>query len=370
MKIQKVGPPRVTDTIKRIRMAFLSLSSTGQQDALEFVDLLVDRLRFEIQSHTGYIEREITSTGDLLVLSLARFDHTTRTKDHRAVQLEENLITEQLRYQLKGIMCHHGYDFRSGHYTAWVNHHGQWFECSDETVVQHDIHDNPELARSSAIDVIEVNAAQEFVLTPAQDREKGEKKSIHQVFHNINSNSPQTKILITTPESLLGKERIWRAAIGLKERNLLEMVVVDEAHCMDEMGHEFRPTYLELSKVTELYTQIFGVTATPSTKDFITEHLNMGDCTVFSSSVERKNIEYSVKQYTLYKDTPRLLSSFPKHWGGGQGKEMVRYTGGSGGIIWTRPGDRLNSAVDSRVENPDTPSSGQRGGARRDLRTM
>ncbi|KAI8484496.1 Ubiquitin carboxyl-terminal hydrolase 3 [Branchiostoma belcheri] len=167
--------------IKRIRREFPSLSSTGQHDALEFVDLLIGRLRFEIQSHTGYIEREITSTGHLLVLSLARFDHTTRTKDHRAVQLEESLlITEQLRYQLKGIVCHHGYDFRSGHYTAWVNHHGQWFECSDETVVQHDIHDNPELARScviffynkcSAMDVIEVNAAQEFVLTPAQDRE-------------------------------------------------------------------------------------------------------------------------------------------------------------------------------------------------------
>ncbi|KAI8488902.1 hypothetical protein Bbelb_334200 [Branchiostoma belcheri] len=82
-----------------------------------------------------------------------------------------------------------------------------------------------------------------------------------------------------------GKERI-----GLKERNLLEMVVVDEAHCMDEMGHEFRPTYLGLSKVTELNTQIVAVTATatPTTKDFITEHLNMGDCTVSSPDDNRQ----------------------------------------------------------------------------------
>ncbi|KAI8490281.1 hypothetical protein Bbelb_320190 [Branchiostoma belcheri] len=121
--------------------------------------------------------------------------------------------------------------------------------------------------------------------------------SIQKILHDLNSDSPQTKIIITTPESLLGKDRIWRAVLGLKERNLLEMVVIDEAHCMDEMGHEFRPTYLELSKIAELNTQIVAVTATatPTTKDFITKHLDMGNCTVFSSSVDRKNIEYSVR---------------------------------------------------------------------------
>ncbi|XP_066263926.1 uncharacterized protein [Branchiostoma lanceolatum] len=122
-------------------------------------------------------------------------------------------------------------------------------------------------------------------------------ENITQVLHDVNSNTPQTKIIITTPESLLGKEKIWRAVVGLKERKLLEMVVIDEAHCMDEMGHEFRPTYLELSKITELNTQIVAVTATaaPTTKAFILQHLDMGNCTEFSSSVERKNIEYYVR---------------------------------------------------------------------------
>ncbi|XP_078667369.1 uncharacterized protein LOC144909180 [Branchiostoma floridae x Branchiostoma belcheri] len=122
-------------------------------------------------------------------------------------------------------------------------------------------------------------------------------ESIQQVLHDVNSNSPQTKIIITTPESLVGRERLWRAVVGLRERSLLEMVVIDEAHCLHEMGHEFRPTYLELSKVAELNTQIVAVTATatPTTKEFIRQHLGMGNCSVFSTSVERKNIEYSVR---------------------------------------------------------------------------
>ncbi|XP_078659352.1 uncharacterized protein LOC144904353 [Branchiostoma floridae x Branchiostoma belcheri] len=243
---RRAGPPRVTDTtdmIRIIRREFPSLQSRGQHDALEFLHLLMDRLKppwnidfavtsqcflcttlneknesepflqfslrisdsqvvtlsellhyhlvveeclwkelsCEIPGHSGYKEKEITAAGNLLVLALARYDAETRSKDHRPVQVEKKLfIAEHLQYRLVAMMCHQGHDFRVGHYTAWVHHHGHWFECSDETVLQHDdISDNPEVEKSCviffykkcSIDVIEVNAAQEFVLTPAQDRE-------------------------------------------------------------------------------------------------------------------------------------------------------------------------------------------------------
>ncbi|XP_078591193.1 uncharacterized protein LOC144870650 [Branchiostoma floridae x Branchiostoma japonicum] len=121
--------------------------------------------------------------------------------------------------------------------------------------------------------------------------------SMHTIIHDLNSPSPTTKLVITTPESLINKAAVWECVTGLKERGLLEMVVVDEAHCMDQMGHEFRPTYLQLSKLADLETQIVActATATPTTKQFIIENLKMGDCRIFCSSVDRKNIAYEVK---------------------------------------------------------------------------
>ncbi|XP_035689163.1 ATP-dependent DNA helicase Q-like 1 [Branchiostoma floridae] len=121
--------------------------------------------------------------------------------------------------------------------------------------------------------------------------------TLNTVIHDLNSNTPKTKLLIITPESLVNKPVVWGCVVGLKERGLLEMVVVDEAHCMDQMGHEFRPTYLQLSKLAELKTQIVActATATPTTKQFIMTHLQMGECRTFHNSVDRRNIQYSVR---------------------------------------------------------------------------
>ncbi|XP_066290644.1 uncharacterized protein [Branchiostoma lanceolatum] len=120
--------------------------------------------------------------------------------------------------------------------------------------------------------------------------------SLITTIHDLRSDKPKTKLLIITPESLLNKPVIWDCVVDLKARGLLEMVVVDEAHCMDQMGHEFRPTYLQLSKLSDLKTQIVActATATPTTKQFTIENLTMGDCRTFYTSVDRRNIEYSV----------------------------------------------------------------------------
>ncbi|XP_078572552.1 uncharacterized protein LOC144859613 [Branchiostoma floridae x Branchiostoma japonicum] len=121
--------------------------------------------------------------------------------------------------------------------------------------------------------------------------------SLNTTIHDLKSDTPKTKLLITTPESLIHKPVVWDCVAGLQERGLLEMVIVDEAHCMDQMGHEFRPTYLQLSKLAELQTQIVActATATPTTKEFIITNLQMGECRTFYHSVDRRNIQYCVQ---------------------------------------------------------------------------
>ncbi|XP_066285657.1 uncharacterized protein [Branchiostoma lanceolatum] len=121
--------------------------------------------------------------------------------------------------------------------------------------------------------------------------------TLNATIHDLNSTTPKTKLLIITPETLIDKAVVWDSVVRLKERGLLEMVVLDEAHCMDQMGHEFRPTYLKLSKRTELQAQIVActATATPTTKQFIITNLQMENCRIFYTSVDRKNIQYCVR---------------------------------------------------------------------------
>ncbi|XP_066271654.1 uncharacterized protein [Branchiostoma lanceolatum] len=117
--------------------------------------------------------------------------------------------------------------------------------------------------------------------------------SLMTTIHDLRSDKP--KLLIIIPESVLSKPVIWDCVVDLKARWLLETVVVDEAHCMDQLGHGFRPTYLQLSKLSDLNIQIVACTtpATPTTKQLTIENLTMGDCRTVYTSVDRQNIEYS-----------------------------------------------------------------------------
>ncbi|XP_066301003.1 uncharacterized protein [Branchiostoma lanceolatum] len=92
----------------------------------------------QVKDHEGYIEREITSGGTLLVIALGRYDED-RVKDHRRVQVEEHLsLAADLNYRLAAVMCHHSIAMETGHYTAWTHREGRWFKCDDETVTEQD----------------------------------------------------------------------------------------------------------------------------------------------------------------------------------------------------------------------------------------
>lgn len=77
------------------------------------------------------------------------------------------------------------------------------------------------------------------------------------------------------------------------------MLVVDESHCISQWGYDFRPSYLNISKIRELMPDVpvlaLTATATPDVIDDIQEQLHFKEKNVFRKSFERKNLAYIVR---------------------------------------------------------------------------
>ncbi|MCE6993999.1 DNA helicase RecQ [Saccharothrix sp. S26] len=84
----------------------------------------------------------------------------------------------------------------------------------------------------------------------------------------------------------------------LLERGRIALFAIDEAHCVSQWGHDFRPEYLALSHLHERWPQVpriaLTATATPATHAEIAERLNLGDAKHFVSSFDRPNIQYRI----------------------------------------------------------------------------
>src|SRR5690606_36834723 len=97
----------------------------------------------------------------------------------------------------------------------------------------------------------------------------------------------------------------------LIERGPVSVFAIDEAHCVAQWGHDFRPDYLELSKLSERRPDVPRValtaTATPATRAEITTRLGLENARVFVSSFDRPNIQYRI---VPKKDPRRQLLDF------------------------------------------------------------
>ena len=105
----------------------------------------------------------------------------------------------------------------------------------------------------------------------------------------------QTKLLYVAPESLAKQENIEFLRL-LK----ISFVAVDEAHCISEWGHDFRPEYRKIRQViTGLGEHIpiiaLTATATPKVQQDIVKNLQMTDATLFKSSFNRPNLFYEIR---------------------------------------------------------------------------
>lgn len=118
------------------------------------------------------------------------------------------------------------------------------------------------------------------------------KTAINQVKEDILAQ--RTKLLYVAPESLTKEENIE----FLKQINI-SFYAVDEAHCISEWGHDFRPEYRRIrpiiSEIGESPVMALTATATPKVQHDIQKNLGMLDAMVFKSSFNRPNLHYEVR---------------------------------------------------------------------------
>jgi len=113
--------------------------------------------------------------------------------------------------------------------------------------------------------------------------------------------SGKTKLLYVAPESLTKEENI-----DFLKQIHISLFAVDEAHCISEWGHDFRPEY---RRIRPLINEIgrapiiaLTATATPKVQHDIQKNLGMSEATVFKSSFNRPNLYYEVRPKTANID--------------------------------------------------------------------
>jgi len=95
----------------------------------------------------------------------------------------------------------------------------------------------------------------------------------------------------------LAPERLGAAA-SLLDRARISLFAIDEAHCVSQWGHDFRPDYLGLSMLHERWPEVpriaLTATATTATRAEIVSRLQLGDARQFIASFDRPNIQYRI----------------------------------------------------------------------------
>ncbi len=121
------------------------------------------------------------------------------------------------------------------------------------------------------------------------------KTEINQVKKDITSGI--TKLLYVAPESLTKDEYV-----AFLQKVKISFVAIDEAHCISEWGHDFRPEYRNLKSIIKLIGDVpvigLTATATPKVQEDILKNLDMSDAVTFKASFNRPNLFYEVRTKT------------------------------------------------------------------------
>jgi ATP-dependent DNA helicase RecQ len=128
--------------------------------------------------------------------------------------------------------------------------------------------------------------------------------------------SGRTKLLYVAPESLTKEENV-----DFLRQIKISFYAVDEAHCISEWGHDFRPEYRRIRPIINEIGKrpliALTATATPKVQHDIQKNLGMIDAMVFKSSFNRSNLYYEVRQKGV--DVDREIIKYIKAHGGKSG---------------------------------------------------
>ena len=109
-----------------------------------------------------------------------------------------------------------------------------------------------------------------------------------------------TKLLYVAPESLTKEENV-----ALLKQIPISFYAIDEAHCISEWGHDFRPEYRNIRQIVEEIGRApiitLTATATPKVQSDIQKNLCMTDARVFKSSFNRPNLYYEIRDKSNIK---------------------------------------------------------------------
>ncbi len=127
------------------------------------------------------------------------------------------------------------------------------------------------------------------------------KTEIKQVKEDITNGI--TKLLYVAPESLTKEENV-----EFLRTVKISFMAVDEAHCISEWGHDFRPEYRNLRQIIQRIDHdipIIGLTATatPKVQEDILKNLGMSDARTFKASFNRPNLYYEIRPKTKSVDS-------------------------------------------------------------------
>jgi ATP-dependent DNA helicase RecQ len=151
-------------------------------------------------------------------------------------------------------------------------------------------------------------------------------------------------LLYAAPERLT-TPRFLALLDSLHERGLLSLFAIDEAHCVSQWGHDFRPEYRALVVLHERYASVprIALTATADdlTREDIVTHLQLQDAQRFVSSFDRPNIRYSIVEK---KDGTQQLLRFIRD-------EHMNSQGHDAGIVYCQSRKRVEEVAALLVDH-------------------
>ncbi len=137
------------------------------------------------------------------------------------------------------------------------------------------------------------------------------KKAIDEIRAGVLSG--ETKLLYVAPESFIKKDNL-----AFLKQALISFIAVDEAHCISDWGHDFRPEYRKIRTVID---QTLGAlpmisltaTATPKVQKDILKNLAIENATLFTSSFNRENLYYEIRSKAqVEKELVKFIKGYPK----------------------------------------------------------